>query len=143
MPRLCPHPTCGAELIGYGRVCRACGRPVEPVAPQRPTVASAIPDTRSEAEIRVAIKSALRAVGFHVWDTEQERPDPRVDAGLPDLLVIGHGVIAFAEIKSAKGKLRPAQSEFAALAIANSGRCYLWRSEADAIAWVEGLERAS
>ena len=132
---LCPQ--CQKTLHGFGRWCPRCG-PVD-TRGDRPAPAAAIPDTRSEAEIRVGIKQALRTLGFEVWDTEQQRADPRVDAGLSDLIVLGHGTIAFAEIKSATGRLRPSQENFACLVRANGGRACLWRSEEDAIAFAKGV----
>lgn len=127
-------------MRGFGRQCTECGRAIVREEPER-AVAAAIPDTRSEAEIRVAIKQALRALGFHVWDTEQQRAgvSARVDPGMADLLVIGSGVIAFAEIKGAKGKMKPAQEEFAATVRANGGTALVWRSEADAIEFARGI----
>lgn len=131
----CPH--CSAPLTGLGRYCHGCQRYTDTRGP-KPAPAP-LPDTRSEGEIRVAIKGALRTLGFEIWDTEQNRPDPRVDAGLSDLIVLGHGTIAFAEIKSATGRLRPSQENFARLVRANGGRACLWRSETDAIAWARGV----
>lgn len=140
-PPLPPCPHCGGELHGFGRWCQHCQRTVD-TRGEKPKPAAAIPDTRSEEEIRVGIKQALRTLGWHVWDHEQQRKDPRVDAGFSDLVVIGFGVIAFAEIKSAKGAQNEAQREFERVVRANAGpgvRFCLWRSEADALSFARGV----
>lgn len=129
----CPH--CGAALPGIGTYCWNCKRYTdEPDKRADKMSGPSVPDTRKERDIRVAIKGVLRDLGFGVWDTEQERPT-RVDAGIADLYVAGHGVTAWIEIKRAEGKQTEAQRDFAALVEANGGKYYLMRSEAEAVAW--------
>ena len=75
---------------------------------------------RLEKDIRKEIVNFLRDImGASVWDTEQgyspRRGGARVTAGLPDLVVFlasPDPMHFYIEVKSAKGKLRPAQIEF-------------------------------
>jgi len=75
---------------------------------------------RLEKDIRREIVNFLRdIIGASVWDTEQgyrsSKGGARVTAGLPDLVVFlatPDTMHFYVEVKSAKGKLRPAQIEF-------------------------------
>jgi hypothetical protein len=79
----------------------------------------------NEAEIRVAIKDYYRLRGAKVWDTEQNRADARVDAGVADLIVARPSKpMLFVETKSDSGRQRPAQKEFEEAVIA-SGAVYI------------------
>jgi hypothetical protein len=65
---------------------------------------------KSETKIRLEIKAWYRQRGAQVYDTEQNRKNPRVDPGLPDLIVVWPGIgIRFIECKSVEGKLRKEQ----------------------------------
>lgn len=70
----------------------------------------------SEAKISREIRDLLQMVGFAVWSTEQGyRKDPggtRQTPGIPDLIVLGHGVCLFVEVKSSRGRLRESQKRF-------------------------------
>lgn len=80
----------------------------------------------SEAEIRVAIKDWYRLKGAKVWDTEQNREDSRVDAGLSDLIVLWPGKpVRFVEVKRHDGRQRPAQKEFQEYVERGTGAVYL------------------
>lgn len=107
--------------------------------------AEAVPDERSEAEIRVAIKRALRALGLQVWDNEQQRAS-RVDPGIADLFVAGLGVTAWIEVKrpltgrppeDRKRSQTGHQVEFERAVTENGGSYHVMRSEAEAIEWAQ------
>lgn len=132
----CPH--CAAGLHGLGRYCSACQQYVDTRGQDGPVPPTVVPDTRSEDEIEQAIMVALRTLGFHVAKLSQPRATMQAE-GLSDLLVIGHGVIAFVEVKSAKGAQRPTQIVFEREVRAAGGLYLLWRSETEAIAWAREL----
>ena len=116
----------------------------------------------SEAAIQREIVKFLRMIGGAVWVTSQGyRKDPggtRMTPGLPDLVVmfpmdlgLKGGVTrtlgtldfarwaksrwTFAEVKTAKGKLSPAQVEFRDESIKAGVPWHLWRSVEDAKSW--------
>lgn len=93
-------------------------------------------ETRTEKDIQHAIKAALRLRGFNVWDTSQPFA-AKITPGLPDLIVGGSGRLAFVEVKRSDGKLTEAQEMFRAVALEANVEHYVWRSEADAIRWIE------
>jgi hypothetical protein len=125
---------------GPGLQCADCqaGGHCPPNAEKRGQTAAAL--QLSEAEIRVAIKSWYRLQGAIVIDTEQQRANPRVDAGLSDLVVAwpGRG-IRFIECKDAKGKQRPAQRDFEVAVVAAGGRYWLVRSLEEVIQLEKGV----
>jgi len=94
-----------------------------------------------EAVLQREIVNLLRLVGCAVYVTSQGyRRDPggtRMTPGLPDLLVL-HDETAwtFVEVKTAKGKIRPSQMEFAAYAAECRVPCEVWRSVDDAKRWL-------
>ena len=88
-----------------------------------------------EAQIRQDIKRLLKALGFAVWDTEQNRPT-RVTAGLSDLIAMGHSLILFIECKTPKGRLTDAQHIFCQEVERNGGIYVIWRSASDAWDWL-------
>lgn len=94
----------------------------------------------TEAAIQRDIVKFLRSVGCAVYVTSQGyRKDPggtRMTPGLPDLLVIeGPQSWTWAEVKTEKGKLSPAQQQFADIALAADIPWALWRSVDDAWNW--------
>ena len=70
----------------------------------------------TEAQISREIQRFMKALGFAVYSTEQgyrhERGGTRTSAGIPDLIVLGHGFCLFVEVKRPGGKLRPSQAAF-------------------------------
>lgn len=90
----------------------------------------------TEKQVQADIKKYLRTVGASVWDTSQPRA-AMITPGLPDLIVVFRGRLAFVEVKTEKGKLSPAQEVFRA-EVAGAGHDYqVWRSAHDAHTWCE------
>jgi len=133
----CPH--CGEPLMGLGTFCWACKRYTDEAPKgEAASTPAAVPDTRSEEDIRLATRRALEAHGWFVIDFEQGwRRDgsTRVVKGLPDLGIQGWGLWAWAEMKSATGTHKPDQKAFAAQCAKDGIQCHLWRHESEAIAW--------
>lgn len=92
-----------------------------------PEARARLTDTRSEDERKRDAKSAVEALGWIVVDTEQgyrptHCPDckaklpgggsTRTRRGFPDWVVMGFGVVAFIEWKSATGTQTPHQRAF-------------------------------
>jgi len=124
----CPH--CGVELAGLGTYCHACGRRPDgdPCSAPRPS--------RSEAQIRLAIRRAFEARNCQIWDTEQNRAT-RVTPGLSDLLVFGYGWLAFIEVKTPEGIQTIPQETFEAAVLRGGGTYTIMRDESE----VEGFMR--
>jgi hypothetical protein len=97
-------------------------------------------DPRTEAQVSKGIVEFLRTVGFAVYSVEQgyrkERGGTRQTPGIPDLIVMGHGLFTFAEVKRDGAKLRPAQEQFRDCAAENNVSWQLWRSSSDAFDWL-------
>ena len=98
----------------------------------------------TEAEIQRGIVTFLRSIGGAVWVTSQGyRKDPggtRMTPGLPDLIVMfayKRKGWTFAEVKTPKGKLSPAQVVFRDEAIAAGVPWEMWRSVDDAAEWAK------
>ena len=64
-----------------------------------------------------------RLLWYHVHDSRKDR------AGFPDLVIVGPGGIAFAELKSTSGKVSAAQEEWYLGLRRAGGRAYIWRPE--------------
>jgi hypothetical protein len=92
-----------------------------------------------ESAISREIVTFLRSLGFAVWSVEQgfrkERGGTRQTPGIPDLIVIGHGRVCFAEVKRPRAKLRPAQQDFRDECVVNGGEWELWRDVTDSFDW--------
>ncbi len=63
----------------------------------------------SEREWQTEIVATAEAAGWWVWCDQDSR---RNKAGLPDLLLVRRPRLVWAELKSERGTLRPAQVEF-------------------------------
>jgi hypothetical protein len=66
----------------------------------------------SEAEFQAALVAEAERLGWECYHTHDSR---RSDPGLPDLLLVRPPRLIFAELKSAAGRLRPAQAKWVAL----------------------------
>mgnify|MGYP001585176942 CR=1 FL=1 len=101
-----------------------------------------------EAGLQAAVIDLAHLLGwriFHARPAQNSRGDWRTavsadGAGFPDLVMARKGVVIFAELKSEKGRLSPAQEAWlAALAWNGNCRSFVWRP-AD---WLGGrIERA-
>ena len=146
-------PECGhVPALNYCHGCgwrygAAEGCTTDPTPPVR----DALPDTRPEAEIRMAIRSALGQHGWTCWDFEQGyRPDrcpecstkipggTRVPRGIADLYVMGYGCSAWLEVKSAKGRQSQYQKDRQAECVAAGVAYHVVRTETEAVEIMEG-----
>ena len=84
-----------------------------------------------ETKIRLAIKRFSKQMGFSVWDMEQNRAT-RQTPGFSDLVLVGHGLILFVEVKTPKGRLSAYQKAFRDAVTENGGTFLVWRSVRDA-----------
>ena len=99
---------------------------------------ASIPDLRSEKQIQNAGVKVLKALGFSVYNLSQSRAS-RQTSGLADSFVIGHGVTAWIEWKTATGKPSIPQVRFGYGVKTNNGHYVICRNEADVIAWAEPI----
>ena len=143
-------------LEGLGTYCHDCGEYADVLwaasstTDPTPPVRDALPDTRPESEIRMAIRSALGQLGWTVWDFEQGyRPDrcecgqkipggTRVPRGIADLYVMGYGCSAWLEVKSPKGRQTEHQRDREAECVAAGVAYHVVRSEKAAVEIMEG-----
>ncbi len=70
----------------------------------------------------IEIASAYGWLVYHTYDSRRSQP------GYPDLTLV-HPTYGFivAELKTEKGRLRPAQQQWIAALQANGVECYIWR----------------
>ena len=80
--------------------------------------------TEAQWQKRVTDYAALRHL--RVWHDNDSR---RNDAGLPDLLIVGPGGVAWLELKSAKGRVRREQAEWLADLRAAGQHAHVYRPE--------------
>lgn len=79
----------------------------------------------TEAELQALIVEAAKAFGWLSYHTHNSRHSA---AGFPDLVLVRTGELLFVELKSAKGKLTAAQSEWLnALDGATTVEANVWR----------------
>lgn len=80
----------------------------------------------TEAEFQAAVLELcawLHLLVFHAQDSRRSAP------GFPDLVIAGPRGVIFAELKSPRGRLRPAQQEWRYMLLA-SGQCHVvWRPD--------------
>jgi len=94
-----------------------------------------VSDTRTEAEVQLAIRRTLEILGYTVYDLSQGRPT-RQPSGVPDLYVVGHSRRAWIEVKRPSGGVvSEAQAAFIATEVANGGIAFVARTESDVIEW--------
>lgn len=87
---------------------------------------AALPEL-SEAEFMRRVIQLARLLGFAVYHTHDSR---RSDAGFPDLVLVKPPRVIFAELKSAKGKVRPEQQHWLELLEGcHLIGAYLWRPD--------------
>lgn len=65
----------------------------------------------SEAALQAAVIECAARLGWRVYHPYDSR---RSEAGFPDLTMVRHGVLIFAELKADGGRLRPKQKDWLA-----------------------------
>jgi hypothetical protein len=82
----------------------------------------------TESELQSAVEEMARWLGWYVFHDQDARRNP---AGLPDIVAV-HPVqrrLLWAELKTSKGRLRPAQADWRDALVAAGATVYLWRPE--------------
>lgn len=104
-----------------------------------PTAGKAAPWRVPEKAVQRDIVRALKLFGWRVFNLSQARASHQT-AGLPDLIIFkpGRGVVML-EVKTAQGKLQPAQVEFQAVCVAAGVRHLVARSAAQVLAELEAV----
>jgi len=99
-----------------------------------------------ERSISHGIQTFLKTIGATCYSTEQGyrpgRGGARVTAGVPDLLIFlpePSNLFMFVEVKSAKGRIRPAQAQFAEECEKVGIPCPIWRDVRDAFDYLESI----
>lgn len=138
-PLTCPG--CGRSLRSVAPVafCHTCGDYVDRVGITPEPDPPRIPDDgRDEAAVQAAIRRVIDAhPDLGVWDTSQPFA-AAITPGLPDIIIIrrGWGVL-FVEVKRATGTLSDAQRAFRDACRGAGVPWACWRSEHDAVRWIE------
>ncbi len=80
----------------------------------------------TEKELREQIRDLCKVLGYHFYFTWTSLHSPR---GFPDLVLANPEKrrVIFAELKSDKGKLSPAQEEWLKTLADCGQECYIWR----------------
>ena len=79
----------------------------------------------SEAQLDAAIRRILRDLPSLLWyHTHDSRRSPR---GFPDLVAVGPQGVLFRELKTAKGKVSPAQEAWLEAMLAGGVDAGIWR----------------
>lgn len=65
-----------------------------------------------EADLQAMVVQAARYLGWTVYHTHDSR---RSEPGFPDLTLVRAGRLAFVELKTARGRVRPEQAAWLAL----------------------------
>ena len=98
----------------------------------------------TEAELQAAVRQVARLGGWLVYHTNDSR---RSDKGFPDLVFVHPrtGRHVYAELKSAKGRIRPEQQQWIDALTHGGCEVYVWRPEhwPDAVNAVLLAERAA
>ncbi len=84
--------------------------------------------TMTEEQLQLTVLGCARFLGWRFYHTYDAR---RSQAGFPDLVLVhpGQRRVVFAELKRAKGKVRPAQTAWLADLQAAGQEAYLWRPD--------------
>lgn len=96
-------------------------------------------DAWSEAEFQKHVIALAQGLGFtvaHFRTVRVQRTNGSVSyqtpvqadgAGFPDLVMVGHGRVAFVELKADKGRVRPEQETWINLLREGGATVFLWR----------------
>ena len=104
---------------------KARRRPQPAVVDSRAVLDDMIAEEGREG-LRAAIIAAAVALGYlvhHCYDSRLCGPH----AGLPDLILVGHGRIIFVELKKQRGRKSFGQYQWENALVAAGGECYTWR----------------
>lgn len=89
----------------------------------------------SEKALQGAVEQCARLLGYRVYHTYDSR---RSEPGYPDLCMVRSGRLIYAELKAARGRVRPEQHAWLADLAAAGAETFLWRPEH----WLSGeIER--
>jgi hypothetical protein len=97
---------------------------------RRLTTAERLENAVTEAELQAHILDLAALTGWRVFHDHDSRRNP---AGLPDLILVRRGRLIFAELKTRKGRIRPAQKAWIAdledveVAAGGAVEVYVWR----------------
>lgn len=78
----------------------------------------------SEKAFQQTVMDLAHYEGWLVYHTHDSR---RSAAGFPDLVLVRHGKVIYAELKTMRGKLSPAQAIWRDALQAGDNHWYLWR----------------
>jgi hypothetical protein len=80
----------------------------------------------TEAQLQDSVTALAQLYGWRVFHDQDSR---RNAPGLPDLVMVGHGRLILAELKTETGRLRPAQREWMRelQAVTRPPETFLWR----------------
>ena len=99
-------------------------KPVRPPPPQR-VVCPPSGVAQTEQAFQAQVKALARACGWLVFHAPAGN---RAEAGFPDLVLVREPRVVFAELKSPKGVVKPAQQEWLSQLEASRGvEARLWR----------------
>ena len=103
---------------------------------KRPAVRQSI----SEKELEASIIAALRSLGCHVTKFSQPRATKQTE-GIPDLYArhAAWGIRLWLEVKTHRGRVRPAQAAWHEAERAAGGTVVVVRSPSDAVEALRGL----
>ncbi len=95
------------------------------------SVAITSPETPQTALNRISEKAFMQALteyaqrlGYRTYHTHDSR---RSEPGFPDLCIVGHGRVIFAELKSERGRVTQAQWDWLYELITAGVKAYVWR----------------
>ena len=84
------------------------------------------PPSITEQQFQALVIDLATRLGYDVYHTQDSR---RSSAGYPDLTIAGHHLALVAELKSATGRVTPAQRRWLDLLSAGGWACYVWRPD--------------
>ena len=80
----------------------------------------------TEAALQRAVEECARALGYMVYHTYDSR---RSEPGYPDLCLVRGDRLIYAELKSARGRVKPAQHAWLAALAAAGAETYVWKPD--------------
>lgn len=78
----------------------------------------------TEAQWLKTVTEICHARGYITYHAKHPRRDP---PGFPDLVIVGHGRVIFAELKDIAGKIEPGQQYWLDRLVEAHQRVYVWR----------------